>query len=268
MARAGVHPPAWAAFPRPFPRAAPAPGGRPPPGAGPAPSSSSRCPAPGPGCPAAEAAAVLTQTASWERCSPARAGQGEEERFPGAFPLAGAGQLHLQPVGANSPLRRRSPPLRRPRRQPMASELLPACGDRRGPLRGPEPPPPRGGPPAPWAPRCGWPAPKSPTAQGPEPGAGFLSVGLISTGHPKGPDPSGKCCSCLQPPLFWPCLLPHSFAGFTSPTVPLLDPDLPGSTLGLCLDAREVTWVGLEKGQTLPARKGALGFNSSLIRHL
>lgn len=146
MAPAGVHPPAWAAFPRPFPRAAPAPGGRPPPGAGPAPSSSSRCPAPGPGCPAAEAAAVLTQTASWERCSPARAGQGEEERFPGAFPLAGAGQLHLQPVGANSPLRRRSPPLRRPRRQPMASELLPACGDRRGPLRGPEPPPPRGGP--------------------------------------------------------------------------------------------------------------------------
>ena len=136
MAPAGVHPPAWAAFPRPFPRAAPAPGGRPPPGAGPAPSSSSRCPAPGPGCPAAEAAAVLTQTASWERCSPARAGQGEEERFPGAFPLAGAGQLHLQPVGANSPLRRRSPPLRRPRRQPMASELLPACGDRRGPLRG------------------------------------------------------------------------------------------------------------------------------------
>lgn len=41
---------------------------------------------------------------------PARAGQGEEERFPGAFPLAGAGQLHLQPVGANSPLRWRSPP--------------------------------------------------------------------------------------------------------------------------------------------------------------
>lgn len=41
---------------------------------------------------------------------PARAGQGEEERFPGAFPLAGAGQLHLQPVGANSTLRWRSPP--------------------------------------------------------------------------------------------------------------------------------------------------------------
>lgn len=85
----GLHPPASAAFPRPFPRAAPAPGGRPPPGAEPGPSSSSRCPAPGPGCPAAEAAAVLTQTASWECCSPLGPAREKKNVFQAPSPSPG-----------------------------------------------------------------------------------------------------------------------------------------------------------------------------------
>lgn len=85
----GLHPPAWAAFPRPFPRAAPAPGGRPPPGAEPGPSSSSRCPAPGPECPAAEAAAVLTQTASWECCSPLGPAREKKNVFQAPSPSSG-----------------------------------------------------------------------------------------------------------------------------------------------------------------------------------
>lgn len=84
-----LHPPAWAAFPRPFPRAAPAPGGRPPPGAEPGPSSSSRCPAPGPGYPAAEAVAVLTQTASWECCSPLGPAREKKNVFQAPSPLPG-----------------------------------------------------------------------------------------------------------------------------------------------------------------------------------
>lgn len=84
-----LHPPAWAAFPRPFPRAAPAPGGRLPPGAEPGPSSSSRCPAPNPGCPAAEAAAVLTQTASWECCSPLGPAREKKNVFQAPSPLPG-----------------------------------------------------------------------------------------------------------------------------------------------------------------------------------
>lgn len=85
----GLHPPAWAAFPRPFPRAAPAPGGKPPLGAEPGPSSSSRCPAPGPGCPAAEAAAVLTQTASWECCSPLGPAREKKNVFQAPSPSPG-----------------------------------------------------------------------------------------------------------------------------------------------------------------------------------
>lgn len=85
----GLHPPAWAAFPRPFPRATPAPGGRPPLGAEPGPSSSSRCPAPGPGCPAAEAAAVLTQTASWECCSPLGPAREKKNVFQASSPSPG-----------------------------------------------------------------------------------------------------------------------------------------------------------------------------------
>lgn len=84
-----LHPPAWAAFPRPFPRAALAPDGRPPPGAEPGPSSSSRCPAPDPGCPAAEAAAVLTQTASWECCSPLGPAREKKNVFQAPSPLPG-----------------------------------------------------------------------------------------------------------------------------------------------------------------------------------
>lgn len=152
---------------------------------------------------------------------PARAGQGEEERFPGAFPLAGAGQLHLQPVGANSPLRRRSPPLRSQLASQWSPSSCPPAGTGGGhfgaqatPTAAPKVA--LGGY-ARQSPPCGMACPKVPNNAR----SRFLLILQICIGLSQRkmvPDPFEKFARLIvsADSIFWPLPFPHAFAGLTS----------------------------------------------------
>lgn len=175
MAPAGVHPPAWAAFLGHFPaqrrllvadllrgqglRPAPAPAVQPQ-----ALMPSCR------GCGRVDTNCILGAL------FPRSGRPGRRRTFSRRLPLAGAGQLHLQPVGANSPLRRRSPPSAARAASQWPPEPCPPAGTDGAPGPGAVPPP-RGGPTARGPLGVGGLTLKSPTAQGPKPGARFLSVG-------------------------------------------------------------------------------------------